>query len=86
MIVCDTNDNSLRERLLHEPEWALSKAISAGHPVEETRKHARKILNSNETIDLHTISKYSKSRGQTSAQATKVIKKSKFCDNSQHHG
>ena len=44
MIVCGTNDNSLRERLLRESELTLPKAISAGHAAEETRKHAREIL------------------------------------------
>ena len=76
--VCGTNDNSLREHLLHEFELTLSKAISAGHAAEETCKHAREILNSNETINLHKISKQSKSRSQISAQATEIIKKRKF--------
>ena len=31
MIVCGTNDNSLRKRLLRECELTLPKAISAGH-------------------------------------------------------
>ena len=66
MIVCGTNDNSLRECLLHKSELTLPKAISAGHAAEETRKHARQTLKSNETIDLHKISKHSKSRSQTS--------------------
>ena len=43
MIVCGTNDNSLRERLLLESQLTLPKAISAGHAAEETRKHAREI-------------------------------------------
>ena len=57
MIVCGTNDNSLRERLLCESELTLPKAISAGRTAEETRKHAREILKLNETIGLHKISK-----------------------------
>ena len=64
----------------------LPKAISAGHTAEETRKYAKEILKSNETIDLHKISKHSKSRSQTSAQATEKIKKCKFCENSHHRG
>ena len=67
LIVCGTNDDSLKERLLRESELTLSKAISASHAAEETRKHARKILKSSETIDLHKISKHSKSSSQTSA-------------------
>ena len=86
MIVCGTNDNSLRERLLRDSELTLPKAISAGHAVEETRKHAREILKSNENIDLHKISKHSKSRSDTSAQSTEIIKKCKFCENSHHRG
>ena len=75
MIVCGTYDNSLRERLLRESELTLPKAIPAGHAAEETRKHAREILKSNETIDLHKISKHSKSRSGTFAQTTEIIKK-----------
>ena len=55
MIVCGTNDNSLRERLLRESQLILPKATSAGRAAEETRKYARKIFKSNETIDLHKI-------------------------------
>ena len=86
MIVCGTNDNSLRERLLHESKLTLPKAIAAGHAAKETPKYARKILKSNETIDLHKISKHSKSKSQTSAQATKIIRKCKFCKNSHQPG
>ena len=86
MIVCGTNDNSLRQRLLCEYELTLPKAISAGHAAKETCKHAHKIFKSNETIDLHKISKHSKSRSQTSTQATEIIEKYKFCKNSHHHG
>ena len=64
----------MRERLLHQSELTLPKAISVGHTVEETRKHANEILKSNETIHLHKISKHSKSRSQTSAQGTEIIK------------
>ena len=70
-----TNDNSLRECLLCESELTLARAISAGHASKETPKHGCKILKSNETTDLHKTSKHSKSRGQTSAQATELIKK-----------
>ena len=55
MIVCGTNDNFLRERLLHESELTLPKEISVGHAAEETRKHTHEILKSNEAIDLHKI-------------------------------
>ena len=48
--------------------------------------HVCKILKSNETIDLHKISKHSKSRSQNSAQATEIIKKCIFCKNSHHSG
>ena len=78
MIVCGTNDNFLRERLLHESELTLPKKISVGHAAEETRKHTHEILKSNEAIDLHKISKHSKSRSQTSTQALEIIKRCKF--------
>ena len=64
----------MRERLIYESELTLPKAIFAGHAAEETRKYANEIFNSNETIDLHKISKHSKSTSQTSAQATQIIK------------
>ena len=86
MIVCGTNDNSLRERLLCESELTLPKAISAGRTAEETRKHAREILKLNETIGLHKISKRWKPRSQTSAQANETIKKCRFCENSHDRG
>ena len=86
MIVCGTSNNSLRERLLRESELTLPKAISSGHAAKETHKHACKILKSGETIDLHKISKHSKSRSGTSAQTTEIIKKCKFCKNSYHRG
>ena len=76
-----THDNSLRDCLSRESELTLPKAIYAGHSAEVYRKHALEILTSNETIDLHKISKHLKSRGQTSAQANDIIKKCKFC----HH-
>ena len=41
---------------------------------------------SNETIDLHKISKHSRSRSGTSAQTTEIIKKCKFWENSHHRG
>ena len=42
MIVCGTNDNSLREHLLRKSELTLPKVISAGHAAEETPKQAPK--------------------------------------------
>ena len=86
MIACGMNNNSLRERLLLEPELTLPKAISTGHAAEETRKHVREIVKSNKNIDLHKISKHSKSRNQTSAQATEIIEKCKVFENSHQRG
>ena len=76
----------MRERLLHESELTLSKAISAGHAAEEICKHARGILKSNETIDLHKIIKHSKSGSPNFSQATEIINKCKFCVNSHLRG
>ena len=73
MIVYGANDSSSREWLLRESELTLSKAISASHTVEETHKHAREILKSNEAIDLHKISKHSKFWGQITSQAKDTI-------------
>ena len=55
MIVCGTNVNSLRERLLRKPELIHPKTISGGHATIETRKHALEIPMSNETNNLHKI-------------------------------
>ena len=85
MIVCGTNDNSLREHLLRKSELTLPKVISAGHAAEETPKPP-KTLKSNETIDLYKISKHLQSRSKTCAQVTEIIKKCKFCKNSHHRG
>ena len=55
MIVCGTNDNAFRERHLRESGLTLSRAISAGHAAEETRKHAREILLSQSAAGLHKL-------------------------------
>lgn len=77
MIVCGTNDNSLRERPLCVSVLTLLKAISTTHAAEETRQHADKIQKSfkllNETIDLPKISKHSKSKSQTYAQTKDIV-------------
>ena len=57
MIVCDTKDNSLSERLLRECYVTLSRAISAGHAAEETREHAREILRSQPFANIDKIFK-----------------------------
>ena len=80
MIVCGTKDNSLRERLLRECDLTLSKAISAGHAAEETRKHAHKILRSQPTADIDKIfkKKLNKSSHNTRNQSSRdFIKKCK---------
>ena len=77
--------NFLRKHL-HESGLPLPKAISAGHAAEETHKHACEILKINETIDLHKISKHSKSRSQMSTKAKDIIKKCKSWENSHHRG
>ena len=85
MIVCGTKDNSLRERLLRECDLTLSKAITAGHAAEETRKHAREILRSQPSADIDKIfkKKLNKSNHNTCNQNTRdFIKKCKFCDSS----
>ena len=55
MIVCGTNDNAFCERHLRESGLTLSRAISAGHAAEETRKHAREILLSQSAAGLHKL-------------------------------
>ena len=80
MIVCGTKDNSLRERLLRECDLTLSKAISAGHAAEETRKHAHKFLRSQPTADIDKIfkKKLNKSSHNTRNQNSRdFIKKCK---------
>ena len=88
MIICGTNDKSLRKHLLCESEATLLKVIFANHAAEKTRKQACENLKSKETIVLHKISKlkHSKYRSQTSTQTTDIIKKCKFCQKSHPSG
>ena len=89
MIVCGTKDNSLRERLLRECDLTLSKAISAGHAAEETRKHAREILRSQPSADIDKIFKKklnNSNRNTRNQNARDFIKKCKFCDSSHPRG
>ena len=64
MIVFVTNDNAFRERLFREPDLTLSRAISAGHAPEETRKHVYEIFQSQSAADLHKINKLLNPRHQ----------------------
>ena len=83
MIVCCTNDNAFRERLLRKYDLTLLRGISAAHAAEETRKHARGILQSQSAPDLQKINKLRKPRHQRPNQKSKeIIKKCKFCDGS----
>ena len=85
MIVCGSKDNSLRERLLRECDFTLSKAISAGNAAEETRKHAREILRSQPSADVDKIfkKKLNKSNHNSHNQKPRdFIKRCKFCDSS----
>ena len=87
MIVCGTNDNAFRERLLRESDLTLSRAISAGHAAEETRKHAREILQSQSGADLLKINKLHKPRHQIPNEKSKeIIKKCKSCNGSHPRG
>ena len=78
MIVCDTKDNSLRERLLRECYVTLSRAISAGHAAEETRKHAREILRSQPSANIDKIfkKKVNKSNHNTRTKTQDTFSKS----------
>ena len=74
MILCGTNGNAFRERLLRE-----SDLISASHASEETRKHTREILQLQSGTDLHKINKFRKPRHQVPNEISKeIIKKCKF--------
>ena len=73
MIVCDANDNAFRERLLRESDLTFSRAISAGHVAEETRKHTREILQFQSGTDLLKINKLRKSRHQVPNEKSKEI-------------
>ena len=73
MIVCGTNDNAFREKLLRESDLTLSRAISAGHTIEETREHDREILQVQSTADLRKINKLCKSRYQVRNEKSKEI-------------
>ena len=73
MIVCSTNDNAIREKFLRESDLTLSRAISAGHAIEETREHDREILQVQSTADLRKINKLCKSRYQVRNEKSKEI-------------
>ena len=73
MIVCGTNDNAFREKLLRESDLTLSRAVSAGHAIEETREHDREILQVQSTADLRKINKLCKSRYQVRNEKSKEI-------------
>ena len=80
MIPCGTRDNSLRERLLRKCDLTLSKAISAGHAAEETRKHARENLRSQPTADINKIFKKKLNKSTRNQNTRDFRKKWKFCD------
>ena len=88
MIVCGIKDNSLRERFPRECDFTLSKAISACHAAEETRKYAREILRSQPTadIDKNFKKKLNKSSHNIRNQNTRDLKKFKFCNSSHPRG
>ena len=86
-IVCGTNGNVFRERLLRESDHTFPRAISAQHAAKETRKHAREILQSQSTYDLHKFNTLRKSFYQaTNDNSKEVIKKCKFFNGSYHRG
>ena len=43
MIICGVVDNSLRERMLHQRDINLKKAIELGQAAEETKMHAKQL-------------------------------------------
>ena len=87
MIVCGTNNNAFRERLLREFDLTPSRAISAGHAAEETWKHACEILQFQSGADLHKINKLRKPHHQVPNEKSKeIIKKCKFCNSSHPRG
>ena len=78
MIVFCIRDKSLHERLLREGDLTLSKAISADHVAEETRKHARKIIRFQPTADIDKIIKKKLNKSSHNSRNQKC----KFCDSS----
>ena len=78
MIVFCIRDKSLHERPLREGDLTLSKAISADHVAEETRKHARKIIRSQPTADIDKIIKKKLNKSSHNSRNQKC----KFCDSS----
>ena len=60
VIFCGTNENAFLERLLRESDLTLSRAISAGHAAEETRKHACEILQFQSAAEFYKINKLHK--------------------------
>ena len=68
---------------MRESDLTLSRAISAGHVAEETRKHDLKILQSQSAANLHKINKLCKPHHQGPNEKSKeIVKKYKFCNGS----
>ena len=64
-------------------DLTLSRAISAGHAAEETRKHVREVVQSQSTTNFHKINEIRKHCHQA---PNEKINKCKFCNESHPRG
>ena len=74
MISCGVVDNSLRERMLREPDINLKKAIELGQAAEETKMHAKQLT---EKFDS-SVDKVTKARKKKQAVASGTSSSSKY--------
>jgi hypothetical protein len=76
MIICGVSDNSLRERILREPNTNLQKAIELGQASEQTKLHAQQLTEDTEKFTKFT-SKSERNKGtrETEKSLNVVLKK-----------
>ena len=74
IVVIDVTDDSLRERMLREPNLTLERATALGQSAEQMKIHAKELK---QEADIYGI-KFSKKENRYS-QAAKKIKQCKYC-------
>ena len=74
IVVIGVTDNSLRERMLREPNLTLERAIASRQSAEQTKIHAKELKQEAEIYGI----KFSKKENRYS-QAVKKIKQCKYC-------
>ena len=81
IVVIGVTDDSLRERMLREPNLTLERAIALGQFAEQTKIHAKELKQEAEIYGI----KFSKKENRYS-QAAKKIKQCKYCGRTRIRG